>query len=266
MAAGEQASAEAATRHVRVSHAARRLYQLGPRSPPATSQPGLASLAARRIRRAEHRAHRALTRAGFADPAIAAAVLRQVQVLTMTTTLARLDYRTADAAQAAIANLIASPAAPSRRPQASMPAPCQQVNGHPASSARRAASDGDHDAQLVAAATRIVAGARRDGGRLSQVALGRELRSQGYTVANNRLRWLSSASGLAPRHGAEPDGQPPGSGNGSARPGQPEDRHSRAADREQRLAALRIRLQDSGPADPNRRGLGPVPADSRPAT
>ena len=74
---------------------------------PASHAPG--AVAARRIRRAEHRAHRALTRAGFADPATATAVLRQVQVLTMTTTLARLDYRTADAAQAAIANLITSP-------------------------------------------------------------------------------------------------------------------------------------------------------------
>lgn len=60
--------------------------------------------------RAERRAHRALPRARFADPVIAAAVLRQVQVLTMAPTLAGLDYRTADAAQAAIANLIATPA------------------------------------------------------------------------------------------------------------------------------------------------------------
>jgi hypothetical protein len=32
------------------------------------------------------------TRAGFADPAVAAEVLRQVQVLTLTPTLATLDY------------------------------------------------------------------------------------------------------------------------------------------------------------------------------
>ena len=77
-------------------HAARRLYQLRNRArTPRPASIRMAPMAARRIRRAEHRAHRALTRAGFADPATAAAVLRQVQVLTMTTALARLDYRTA---------------------------------------------------------------------------------------------------------------------------------------------------------------------------
>ena len=84
----------------------------GPRSPRHDQPARPGALATRRIRRAERRAHRALTRAGFADPAIAAAVLRQVQVLTMTATLARLDYRTADAAQAAITSLITSPATP----------------------------------------------------------------------------------------------------------------------------------------------------------
>ena len=48
-------------------------------------------MAARRARLAEHRAHAALIRAGFADQAIAAQVLRQVQVLTRTRDLARLD-------------------------------------------------------------------------------------------------------------------------------------------------------------------------------
>jgi len=77
---------------------------------------------ARRVRKAEHRAHRALTRAGFADPATATAILRQVQVLTMTTALARLDYHSPDAAQAAIASLITAP--PAAKPgQAPLPAP-----------------------------------------------------------------------------------------------------------------------------------------------
>jgi len=194
LAAGEQASAEAATRHVRVDHAAKRLYQLRIALACYGQPVKPGALAARRVRRAEHRAHRALTRAGFADPAIAAAVLRQVQVLTMTAALARLDYRTADAAQTAIASLIASPAAPRPAPDAD--------DGVPGD-----VSDADQDAGLVAAASRIVARARRNGSRLSQVALGQELRSQGYTVANSRLRWLSSASGLVPRHGAAPDGQ-----------------------------------------------------------
>ena len=74
-------------------------------------------MAAWRARLAERRAHAALIRAGFADQAIAAEVLRQVQVLTRTRDLARLDYSTAEAAQAAIAALITSgpPAAPPGR-------------------------------------------------------------------------------------------------------------------------------------------------------
>ena len=45
-----------------------------------------------------------LIRAGFTEPLIAFAVLRQVQVMTQTATLARLDYGTADPARAAIAS------------------------------------------------------------------------------------------------------------------------------------------------------------------
>jgi hypothetical protein len=219
MAAGAQVSAEAATRHVRVDHAARRLYQLKT-TLDAHDQPH-GPMATHRIRQAEHRAHRALARAGFADPATAIAVLRQVQVLTMTAALARLDYRTPDAAQAAIANLIASPPAAKAEPgigtctehptaqggtagESAAPesTPANQANGHSANSTHNA------DAQLVAAATRIVARAGRDGRRLSQAALAARLRCEGYTIANNRLRWLSSASGLESRHTAQPDRQP----------------------------------------------------------
>jgi Protein of unknown function (DUF2637) len=223
MAADEQLAAEAATRHVRADHAARQLYQLRT-ALGAHGQPGAhGALAACRIRRAEHRAHRALTRAGFADPATATAVLRQVQVLTMTAALARLDYHTADAAQAAITNLIAAPAAaePGSGTAARTGYPAaqdgtagtnpppqrasgNQINGQP----HDMGGLGDRDAQLAAAATRIVAAAVRDGGRLSQATLADKLRRQGYTVANNRLRWLSSVSGLEPRHAAQPDRQP----------------------------------------------------------
>ena len=193
MAGDEQMPAETATRHVRVDHAARSLYQL--RAVLAVGQPAKPGPVASRTRRAERRAHRALTRVGFVDLATAAAVLRQVQVLTMTTTLARLDYRTADAAQAAITNLIAAPA---------------EVNGRAIRSHPRAASGvSDRDTELVAAAARIIAGARHDGRRLSQAALAARLRRDGYTVANDRLRWLSAASGLEPHH-MEPDGGPPG--------------------------------------------------------
>jgi Protein of unknown function (DUF2637) len=104
--AGEQASAEAAIRYVRIGRAAGKLYRLRTALAAHVQPARPGALAARRIRRAERKAHHALARAGFADPAVAAAVLREVQVLTMTATLARLDYRTADAARAAIANLI----------------------------------------------------------------------------------------------------------------------------------------------------------------
>jgi hypothetical protein len=204
MVTGEHVSPEEATRHVRVGHAARRIYRLRT-ALAAYGQPARpGALAKGRVHRAECRAHHALTRVGFADPTIAAAVLREVQVLTMTATLARLDYRTADAAQAAIANLIASPTTQRSAPGADAET-APLADGHPAGSVPEDTSDGNHDAELVAAASRIVARARQDGGHLSQVALGRELRNQGYTIANNRLSWISSASGLTPCRDTEPD-------------------------------------------------------------
>jgi hypothetical protein len=230
MAAGEQATAEATTRHVRVDHAARRLYQLKTALDSHGQQHAHGVMAARRIRQAEHRAHRALARAGFADPAVAVAVLRQVQVLTMTTELARLNYHTPDAAQAAIANLITAPAA--AKPQSGAAArtanptaqdgtavknaaqqrtPAGPINGHSSSKPPDLDDAGARDVELVAAAIRIVAAAARDGGRLSQVSLAKRLRREGYTVANSRLRWLSAVSGLQPRPAAGPDPQPPGS-------------------------------------------------------
>jgi Protein of unknown function (DUF2637) len=202
MATDEHMSAEAATRHVRVHRAARRLYQLRAalnahdHSATTGAAPGL------RVRWSERRAHGALTRAGFTDPAIAAAVLRQVQVLTSTVALARLDYRIPDAAQTAIGNLIASPT-----PAKPEPEPDLQESSRP----EGAADTGDRDAQLLTAAARIVAAANRDGGRLSQAALAEKLRGEGYTVANNRLRWLSSTIGLDPRHAVEPARRPLGS-------------------------------------------------------
>jgi hypothetical protein len=57
---------------------------------------------------------------------------------------------------------------------------------------------GDHDGPLIAAAARIVADARRRGARLSQADLAGQLRARGHSVANDRLRWLSAASGLEP--------------------------------------------------------------------
>jgi Protein of unknown function (DUF2637) len=204
LASDQQASAEAATRRVRATCAARRLYQLRI-ALAACDQLARPRRLARRVRRAERRAQSALARAGFADPAVAAVVLRHVQVLTMTAELARLDYRTADAAYAAIASLIgAAPGAAHER------APATPVNGHPMRSLPDEAPEEDgRGTRLVAAATRIVADAARDGYCLSQASLAARLRREGYTVANNRLRWLACASGLELRH-CGPEQQPPG--------------------------------------------------------
>ena len=117
LAADDHISAQAATRRVRIDLAARRLHQLrrALHAQGRAARPG--GMTAWRARLAERRAHAALTRAGFADQATAAEVLRQVQVLTRTRDLARLDYTTAEAAQAAIAALITS------GPPATPPAP-----------------------------------------------------------------------------------------------------------------------------------------------
>ena len=103
LAADVKAAAETATRRVRVESAARRLHVL---RQILSAQPATGPVAARRVRRAERRAQAALTRAHFADPTVAVEVLRQVQVLTLTQTLARLDYATPAGAQAILASLI----------------------------------------------------------------------------------------------------------------------------------------------------------------
>jgi hypothetical protein len=195
-------------------------------------------LAARRIRRAERRAYGSLIRAGFTEPLIAVAVLRQVQVMTQTATLARLDYGTADAARAAIDGLISSTPATLPVPDPAHPAAqdataaetaaevhtrTASLNGHgldggtPARAVAAAGAGpetsrleddpdpGDRDAELVAAARRIVAGTRHVGTRLSQIALAEKLRSEGHKVANNRLRWLAAVSGLEAGQDGEPD-------------------------------------------------------------
>ena len=120
LAADDHISAQAATRRVRIDLAARRLHQLrrALHAQGRAARPG--GMTAWRARLAERRAHAALTRAGFADQAIAAEVLRQVQVLTRTRDLARLDYTTAEAAQAAIAALITS-GPPATPPGTSLP-------------------------------------------------------------------------------------------------------------------------------------------------
>jgi hypothetical protein len=249
LSADEKVSAEAATRRVRADCAARRLYVLR-QVLAARERAGRASaIATHRVRRAERRAQAALTRAWFTDAAIAADVLRQVQVLTLTQTLAGLDYATPDHAQQVLASLIApgsasaqAPGAPissaSRARQPSSVIGNVTFNGYPAARslngtsvepAAPAVSDGlvglaapgtghpapaaasptarsqsrsrgsaGHDGPVIDVAARIVADARLRGGRLSQAGLARQLRAEGYSIANDRLRWLAAVSGLAP--------------------------------------------------------------------
>ena len=171
LAADDQISAEAATRRVWIDLAARRLYQLRRAllAQGRAARPGGA--AARRARLAEHRAHAALIRAGFADHAIAAQVLRQVQVLTRTRDLARLDYTTADAAQAAIASLITS-GAPATSPGPPAVPPASHAGRGPERhvAAPSAASTAPHPARSAAPGSparrcRRGRGAAQPGGR-----------------------------------------------------------------------------------------------------
>ena len=218
LAADERISAQAATRRVRTEQAARRLYQLrrALHARDQAARPG--ALADRHARIAERRAHAALIRAGFSDPAVAADVLRQVQVLTRTAYLARLDYTTAEPARDAIASLITAGRRPARRhrpcrppfqaarPGASRPRlPSPPLPACPASrcpdprsagtaqetepaDSQQAAGghDADLDGEIIAAAAGILAEARQHGERLSQKALGGKLRRDGYRVANRQ--------------------------------------------------------------------------------
>lgn len=237
LSADENVTAKAATRRVRAESAARRLYLLR-QALSARERAASSNAAARRVRRAERRARAALTRARFTDPGVAAEVLRLVQVLTLTQTLARLDYATPDHAQQILASLITlatasppvsggpvGPASPSAQPR-----PITgdlESNGHAVSSRlnvldprgltgadrligrvppksgypsprpqRRLHEQESRDGPLIEVAAGLVAQARLRGDCLSQAALARQLRAQGYRIANDRLRWLATVSGL----------------------------------------------------------------------
>jgi len=225
LAADEHVSAQEATRRVRAGQAARRLYQLR-RALYARDQAaaGPGALADRRARAAERRAHAALTRAGFSDPAVAADVLRQVQVLARTAYLARLDYSTAQPARDAIASLITAVPPPSALPPAAQGLPpADDVPAGPGPLARPLpgpgmareekeqlqADDGpdaDLDGEIIAAAAVIVAEARRRDEPLGQKALGRRLRDDGYRVGNDSLRALLTAA--CGRLDANPSSEP----------------------------------------------------------
>ena len=79
--------------------------------------------------------------------------------------------------------------------------------------------DGNRDAQLIAPAASILAEAMRHGDRLSQTALAEKLRSQGYSIANERLRWLlAEASNLAVDHHLAIEPPEPGAPPATAKP------------------------------------------------
>jgi len=245
LAADATMSAETATRWVRVDRAARRLLLLRQVLAARERAAGPHAVADRRVRRADQRAQAALVRARFADPGVAADVLRQVQVLTLTQVLAGLDYSTPDHARAALASLITPgpgsdgsasgqaglvrlgrrpgvvrdvalgwcPDGPGIDGAAGVHAgwavsggdgPRVSGNGHRACDRVAAAprpgprEPGRDDSPLIAAAARIVAETRVAGGGLSQAELARRLRAGGFSIANDRLRWLSAVSGLQP--------------------------------------------------------------------
>lgn len=262
LAADDHLSAQAATRRVRTEQAARRLYQLrrALAARDRAAQPG--ALTARRARAAERRAHAALIRAGFSgDQAVAADVLRHVQVLTQTAHLALLDYATAGPARDVIAGLItagpppapAAPplplAAPGAAPGNLPPAPAAPGRPLPGPAPEREAEppgsgqgDGGPDAgldgEIVAAAAGILAGARRRGERPGQKALGAMLRQAGHRVANDSLGALmAAASGRA--------GTSPLPGPGGA-PGEPAAKHP--VNGSVTALAARLRLPGPGPA------------------
>ena len=241
LAADETMPAAAATRRVRINNAARRLYRLRLAIQTHDQITETAAAPARRVWRAERRAHAALTRASFADPAVAAEVVRQLQVLTLTPALAKDDHtapQTGDSAQAfpapdpaaasseaSIAALTTIPAPPNPDGGRHSHALGIGLNGHPPGGPRtRHAHPAPHrgtredpsgqppqrnerrqtpDGELVDAARSIIAEAERRGVRLTQAALARGVRAQGHRIANDRLRWLASACGLQP-----PDGSP----------------------------------------------------------
>ena len=101
---------------------------------------------------------------------------------------------------------------PARRPPARRPGPATPRKARsgtrnparqPATTGKASSPGGDDDrgGQLIAAAAGIIAEAGNDGRRLSQTALAEKLRSQGYSIANDRLRWLASVCGLESRNG-----------------------------------------------------------------
>ena len=201
LAADATLTAQAATCRVRVDRAARSLHRLR-QSLGTQAEPSAASApAGHRVRRAERRAQAALTRACFADPGIAADVLRQAQILALTVTLAGLDTATSQPARAVLAGLITPELASTLAD--GQPARSRSAGGsrtRPGTLAADRVLDlrQSGDGQLIDAAIGIVTQASQQGVRLSQAELARQLRARGLSIANDRLRWLAGATGLEP--------------------------------------------------------------------
>jgi hypothetical protein len=120
-------------------------------------------------------------------------VLRRVQILTMPRTLADLDYGSPEGAREAIESLIAvSPALLRDGAKIDAPALHQYVPGGP-SWARSHGLEGS----VVVAAQRIVADGHQRGIHLSQADLAEQLRAEGHSFANDRLRALAEVAGLS---------------------------------------------------------------------
>jgi hypothetical protein len=118
LAADETLTSQAATTRVRIESAAQRLHELRRLLESQARSRSAGFLIIGRLRRAERRAQAGLARARFTEPGLAAGVLRQAQILTLTSFLATLDYSTAQPAQVAIASLIPPPGSESRFPAA----------------------------------------------------------------------------------------------------------------------------------------------------
>src|SRR6185437_1430075 len=117
----------------------------------------------------------------FSEPGIAADVLGQAQILASTTTLASLDYSSAEHARAALARLIttaSTPADPDPTFRSISPLTFAAIQ---ALLADPGIAQVTGNGPLIEAAREIIGQARREGVRLSQTALAGQLRARGFT-------------------------------------------------------------------------------------
>jgi hypothetical protein len=231
LTADETLTVQAATRMSRIDTAAGRLHRLRRLLAMRSESGWRGALISWRVHRAERLAQAALTRARFSEPDIAADVLGQAQILASTAALASLDYSTAEHARAALARLITTadrPADPDPAFRPISPSSFAAIQARltpsglcawPRGAVVQAQANGSSwlecradsgrvlladpglaqvtgNGPLIDAAREIIGQARREGVRLSQTALAGQLRARGFTIANERLRWLAASSGL----------------------------------------------------------------------